>query len=50
MARATAAASGEPETAAPFKGFKIAQLRRILSILEEQQDAIQEAWKNHFQG
>jgi hypothetical protein len=32
------------------KGFKIAQLRRILTILEEQHDAIQEAWKNHFQG
>jgi hypothetical protein len=32
------------------KGFKIAQLRRILSILEEQRDAIQETWKNHFQG
>ena len=32
------------------KGFKIAQLRRILRILEEQQDAIQEAWKNHFHG
>jgi hypothetical protein len=32
------------------KGFKIAQLRGILRILEEQQDAIQEAWKNHFHG
>ena len=32
------------------KGFKIAQLRRILTILEDQQDAIQEAWKDHFQG
>ena len=32
------------------KGFKIAQLRRILTILEGQQHAIQEAWKNHFQG
>jgi hypothetical protein len=32
------------------KGFKIAQLRRILAILETQQYAIQEGWKNHFQG
>jgi hypothetical protein len=32
------------------QGFKIAQLRRILAILESQQYAIQEAWKNHFQG
>jgi len=31
------------------KGFKIAQLRRILTILQDQQDAIQEAWKNYFQ-
>lgn len=32
------------------KGFKIAQLRRILVILEAQQYAIKEAWKAHFQG
>jgi hypothetical protein len=32
------------------KGFRNAQLRRILTILEGQQYAIQEAWKNHFQG
>jgi hypothetical protein len=32
------------------KGFKIAQLRRILMILEAQQHAIKEAWKTHFQG
>jgi Domain of unknown function (DUF4160) len=32
------------------KGFKIAQLRRILVILEAQQYAIKEAWKTHFRG
>jgi hypothetical protein len=31
-------------------GFKNAQLRRTLTILESQQYAIREAWKNHFQG
>jgi hypothetical protein len=31
------------------KGFKRSQLRRMLAILTDQQYAIQEAWKNHFQ-
>jgi hypothetical protein len=30
-------------------GFKFAKLRLILTILEDQQHAIQKVWKNHFQ-